>query len=191
MPESKKNNQAKAIARAYKEKHGKYPTRGQLIKISGFSAIIVSRALGEVKIEDIVKPQQIKFTRAQIHDVEARIKILDATFEQRVQEKVEESLSWRDIKDAETIEQANALLLRSGPGSKPFNAGEYVSIMRALHPDTSNPENRLDAFKLMNSKKLVLREEGRIELRGKRIPRTPEEWAAAKKEASELRKVRS
>jgi hypothetical protein len=35
---------------------------------------------------------------------------------------------------------------------------EYLAVLDALHPDTSTPELREKAFKIVNDKELVLRE---------------------------------
>jgi hypothetical protein len=117
---------------------------------------------------------------------------LQATFERRVQEGIAEGVAKRDRLDVERIEQANAVLGRSA--KRPFTALEFTSvIMRALHPDTSNAENRLEAFKLVSARKFLLREDGRIVTltsQAAPLPKTPEEWAAAKARASAERKAK-
>jgi hypothetical protein len=114
---------------------------------------------------------------------------LMAGFERRVDEELQALLAHRDARDIETLQQANELLARQY--QKPFTAQEYTSVlMRALHPDTSTTENRLEAFKLCNNRKLLLRAEGRIQLRGTPLPKTLEELMAAKAAAQAARKMR-
>lgn len=140
------------------------------------------------KAKEIVRQYKIKHnkypTRKQIEKLSGYSSIVAA--QALIAIKTEHKMIFiREAEDEETINQANALLMRQW--SRPFTALEYVSIMRALHPDTSTIDNRIEAFKLINNRKLLLREEGRIELRGRRIPRTQEEWEAAKKAVFEAR----
>jgi hypothetical protein len=132
--------------------------------------------------------------RQKFEALERRLRAsLEQEIERRVRADVERKVKWifdkQDAKDAETIRQANVLLEKQHV--KPFTAAEYIALVRALHPDSSTAENRLEAFKMVNGKKLVLRAEGRIELQGRRVPRTPEEWDAARRAKQEERKARS
>jgi hypothetical protein len=115
---------------------------------------------------------------------------LAAGFEAAVNERVKElSFLW-DKRDHEVVEQANYLIEHcQGRWRNPFKAAEYMVLMKALHPDSTNEENRMAAFKLVNSKKLILRDEGRIELRGQRLPKTPAEWNAALERARQERRA--
>jgi hypothetical protein len=184
---------AKDLALAYKEQHGKFPTV-ELISI--LSQDVVSESTARTAMRELKRennPLKIKYTKAQENQIQAKIVILENSFEDRVKKeiqlKIEEVISWRDTKDAEIIEQANILI--KNQRNKPFTSAEYVGIMRALHPDTTTPENRMEAFKLINNKKLLLREEGRITTLSSlapTLPRTPEEWAARRKAVAEERK---
>ena len=66
--------------------------------------------------------------------------------------------------------------------------------MRALHPDTTSDEVRLEAFKLVNGKRLLLREEGRItplSSLAKPLPKTAAEWRAARQAVKEARRAKA
>jgi hypothetical protein len=192
-------NKPEAIATAMKVVTGKFPDRDELSKVAGIHPRSADNTLRVVKrVEEVQEAQgtpiELRFTKAQELHIEARIKAeaaqLMATFNAAVEQKVNEILANRDKQDIETIEQANTLLAHSsGRLRPPFTAEEYASVLlRALHPDTSTPENRLEAFKLVNNKKLLLRDEGRIELRGPRLPTSVEEWKAAKVATAAARK---
>jgi hypothetical protein len=42
-------------------------------------------------------------------------------------------------------------------GSKPFSNTEYLALLRALHPDSTDAERRHDAFALIKERESVLR----------------------------------
>jgi ParB-like chromosome segregation protein Spo0J len=101
----------------------------------------------------------------------------------KVKALMTEALSYQSAKDRETLEQANVLISHFSGRSRPaLTAHEYTSILlRALHPDTSTFELRLEAFKLVNKKKLLLRDDGPIVLAGAPLPKTLEEMIARRK----------
>ena len=126
--------------------------------------------------------------------LEKRLRLdMEVEIAKRAREEVEAILAKRDEIDAEIIRQANVLIEHSrGRVRLPFTAGEYTGVLlRALHPDTSTPEARIEAFKLINNKKLILRDDGPIKMRSSLaapLPKTPEEWAAAKAAKQEERR---
>jgi hypothetical protein len=191
---------AKATIRAHKETTGEYPTRLDAFKKYGVSSIVYERAIGEVTAEDKAGVAPIvQFTKAQERDIEARVEAyrneLKASFEQAVRAKVEatlnEILATRDADDADAVRRANEILAHNFH-RKPFTAGEFTGVLlRALHPDTTNEENRSEAFKLVMAKKLSLREEGRIKTLSSfapPLPRSIAEWEAQKRAAALARK---
>jgi hypothetical protein len=61
--------------------------------------------------------------------------------------------------------------------------------LRALHPDTSTPELRVEAFRLVVKKKLLLRDDGPIVLAGVPMSRTVEELLAKRAAKEAMRKA--
>ena len=192
-------NKVEAAAQAIKAETGEWPSSKTLTKIARVNRRNADNALRTVKaIEDALEaPVDLRYTKAQEQHIEARIKAVTeqfkTSFDAAVAEKLAEALAHRDEADAETLRQANVLIEHSrGRTRPPFTAGEYTGVLlRALHPDTSTPEARIEAFKLVNSKKLLLRDEGRIKLRSSLaspLPKTPAEWAAAKAARQEERR---
>jgi hypothetical protein len=58
----------------------------------------------------------------------------------------------------ERLEQAELLMKRG----KPFTKDQFVGVLlRALHPDSTSPENRTAAFILLKQKEVALRPEER------------------------------
>jgi hypothetical protein len=109
--------------------------------------------------------------------------------DQRVSQHMAEILATRDQRDIDLINQAYEVL--NHKYGAPLSALEYMVLMKALHPDSTTPENRDEAFKLVNLKKLLLRREGRITTltsMAKPLPRSLAEWEAAKKAATEARR---
>jgi ribosome-associated translation inhibitor RaiA len=120
---------------------------------------------------------------------------LQLSFEEAVSAKVKlkvaEVLAKRDAETLEAIEQANQVISHSqGRLRPPFSAPEYMVVMRALHPDSTTHENRMDAFKLCNSKKFLLRDEGKIAKTINTLPNTLEELDARRASAQEKRRNR-
>jgi hypothetical protein len=114
---------------------------------------------------------------------------LAATFEKRVRDEIDARLAKRDVADLERIAQANAVL--SHQAKKPFSAAEFTKVLLWALGPTSNEENRHEAFKLVNTRKFLLREDGRIQplsSLAKPLPKTPEDWVAAKAAAAAERK---
>jgi hypothetical protein len=190
---------AKVAIRAHKETTGEYPTRLAAFEKYGVSSIVYERAIGEVTTEDKAAIAPIvQFTKAQERDIEARVEArrreLQASFDQAVRDKVRETmneiLATRDAADAAAVARANEVLAHQW--IKPFTAGEYLGvILKALHNDTTTPELRDEAFKLVKSKELSLRLEGRIKPLSSfatPLPKTAEEWEAQKRKAALARK---
>lgn len=116
---------------------------------------------------------------------------LGATFEKHVRDEVDARLAKRDAADNERIEQANMVL--SKHAGAPFSAKEFITLCWALSAEQSTRENREEALKLINARKHILRKEGRIQPLSsfaKPLPKTPEEWAAAKAAAAAERKTK-
>lgn len=70
------------------------------------------------------------------------------------------------------------LLMKIG---KPFTNKEYLSILRALHPDSSSVEYRHDAFLLVKARQVVLRPDERDRPLTSSLPKTLAELLARKK----------
>ena len=64
---------------------------------------------------------------------------------------------------------------------KPFTNKEYLSILRALHPDSSSDEYRNAAFRLMKERQVLLRPEEKDRPLSGGLPTTLAEMLAAKK----------
>ena len=64
---------------------------------------------------------------------------------------------------------------------KPFTNKEYLSILRALHPDSSSVEYRHDAFLLVKARQVVLRPDERDRPLTSSLPKTLAELLARKK----------
>jgi tryptophan 2,3-dioxygenase len=82
-----------------------------------------------------------------------------------------------------------ALLMKT---SKPFTNAEYLSLLRATHPDSTSPEYRHVAFLLLKEKEALLRPEerkapqypmeGDKPLRGQSLPKSLAELLAQRAE---------
>jgi hypothetical protein len=70
---------------------------------------------------------------------------------------------------------------------KPFTVAEYMSILRALHPDASNQEWRQEAFVLIKSREVLLRPEEREKPLSSGLPRTLDELLARRRTAPRKR----
>lgn len=113
------------------------------------------------------------------------------TVNAEVKKRVAAVLAKRDATALEAIEHANQVLTHlHGRLRPPFSAPEYMVLMRALHPDSSTQENRLDAFKLCNNKKFLLREEGKIAKPISTMPRTVEELEVLRAAVKEKRRTK-
>jgi hypothetical protein len=113
------------------------------------------------------------------------------TVNAEVKKRVAAVLAKRDATALEAIEHANQVLSHlHGRLRPPFSAPEYMVLMRALHPDSSTQENRLDAFKLCNNKKFLLREEGKIAKPISTMPRTVEELEVLRAAVKEKRRTK-
>jgi hypothetical protein len=81
---------------------------------------------------------------------------LDAEYSDRVQREVRRhSDEYLMPVYKERLERAD-LLTKVG---KPFTNAEFIGLLRALHPDSTNAENRQEAFGLLKSKEILLRPE--------------------------------
>ena len=75
--------EVKDIIRAHREQHGVYPSIAEVTKESKRSRIVAEPSRCGY-IEDTVAPQTFTFTKAQDKQVEARLKVLEAQFNERV-----------------------------------------------------------------------------------------------------------
>ena len=74
---------------------------------------------------------------------------------------MQEILEQGDAADTTVVAQANHLInYYKGRHLRSLPAAEYADVLCALHPDTTTPELRDQAFKLMETKKLLLTDEG-------------------------------
>ena len=196
-PPSPQRDKARAHILAEEAASGQLPPETKVAAAAGVSRGTAADVLREIRASRAADNGPLALTKAQERHIEKMVgqyrEELQASFDQTVQDTLEEILAQRDREDVETIRQANVLIEQCrGRSRPPFSAAEYTGVLlRALHPDTSTPENRLAAFKLVTDKKLLLRDEGRIELRGERIPRTAAEWREAGRAARERRKQKA
>jgi hypothetical protein len=72
------------------------------------------------------------------------------------------------------------LLMKIG---KPFTNAQYLNLLRALHSDSSNPDNRQAAFILLKEKEVLLRPEEKDRPLSGGLPKTLAELLARKKAA--------
>ena len=82
-PDTVKREEAKEAIRVHKATYGVYPSVIEACRDTGLSRIVIEPALAAVKAEDRIAPSEIRFTKAQEHHVEMRVKIeLKAATEQ-------------------------------------------------------------------------------------------------------------
>lgn len=66
---------------------------------------------------------------------------------------------------------------------KPFTHQEFRSLLRALHPDSSNPEYRLEMFNLVKERQVLLRPEEKTRPFSSNLPKSLAELLARKQAA--------
>ena len=74
-PDTVKREEAKEAIRVHKATYGVYPSVIEACRDTGLSRIVIEPALAAVKAEDRVAPSEIRFTKAQEHHVEMRVKM--------------------------------------------------------------------------------------------------------------------
>lgn len=101
---------------------------------------------------------------------------IDARVHLEVQQHINESLM---PYYAERLAKAD-LLTKIG---KPFTNAQFISLLRAVHPDSSSPEYRHAAFLLLKEKEVLLRPEEKDRPLSGGLPKTLAELLARKKAA--------
>lgn len=156
-------DEAKELARAYKAKYGEYPSRGQLQSIKRMSNDYADGATRELKLEDTLAPQELKLTKAQERDIEARVRILDKerekTFEARVTEatKARIDVLFPDLEKLREDAKRNEKYYREQIEKRAvFSETEYRDILLCTHEANPSKETRERAFIALNAKKLQL-----------------------------------
>jgi hypothetical protein len=151
-----------AVAETLKAQTGKIPDSKLLKKIAGVSNQVADKVLKKITVKEAVNtPAQTKFTKAQDHQVAARLKILEAEFAERVRLQVlEENKEYRETLKKLTREAGeksvhyHELINNHNPI---FKDAEYLLILSCLHPDNSaSAEKRKAAFLTFSLKKLAL-----------------------------------
>jgi hypothetical protein len=162
---SQAREEVKAIIDAYKAQHGTYPTRGEAIKLSGRSAVVVERALGEAIASQATSVTPPKANKAQTRHIAAQLKILTKQLEDQFEERVRLTMLERNKDYLITLEQLqkeasekshlyDKILNNYNPI---FTEEEYKIILICLHPDNSaSKEKREIAFKAFSVMKLQL-----------------------------------
>ena len=162
-----KREEAETAIRVYKTIHGVYPTVIQACQITGLSRIVIEPALATVKAEDRVAPTELRFTKAQEHHVEVRVKIevksvieqLNKSFELEVEKrnKVDIDKLFPDLEkireDALKTEKLYRGLIEK---QAILTEAEYRDILLCTHEANPSPETRKRAFIALNAKKLQL-----------------------------------
>ncbi len=112
---------------------------------------------------------------------------LEAEFSDRVQRGITKHIEEYVMPTyKEKLEKAE-LLMKIG---KPFTNAQFISILRALHPDSSNAENRQAAFVLMKAKEVLLRPEEKDRPLSGGLPTSLPELLARKKTFSRATSTR-
>jgi hypothetical protein len=117
-------------------------------------AIIAEQARFEVLKEIHAKITPNGFSLSAQKKLEAALHRLEASFDKRVMEAAQKHLNevvYPKI-DRKLLEAQEIIANRTI-----FTNSEYLSIVRAFHPDSSNAENRNEAFILFTSKEHRLR----------------------------------
>ena len=153
--------EVKDIIRAHREQHGVYPSIAEVTKESKRSRIVAEPALAAVIAEDTVAPQTFTFTKAQDKQVEARLKVLEAQFNERVRltmlERNKDYLITLDQIQKEASEKAYHYGQMINNHNPIFTEEEFRTIIICLHPDNSaSKEKRDTAFKAVQARKLQL-----------------------------------
>ena len=103
---------------------------------------------------------------------------LEAAFHDRVhQEVVRHIEEYLMPHYRERLEKAD-LLMKIG---KPFSHKQFLSLLGALHPDTTSAERRHDAFILLKAKEILLRPEEKDRVLSSGLPTSVAELLAMKK----------
>ena len=153
-PPPPKPNKIEAVAQIIKEETGQWPSSIKLAQVAGVNPRNADNALRTVKaVEAAVQQLPLPtYTKAQDRQVEARIKVLEAEFDERVRlTMLEHNKDYRAklatmIKEASEEHVYYRKLINS---HRPiFNDTEYMNIVRACHPDNSaGKETRESAFR--------------------------------------------
>lgn len=156
-------DEAKEIARAYKAEHGHYPSRDRIIQAHRVASATADQALAEVRIEDRIAPQEITYTKAQEHHLEARLKILnqarEAEFEARVVQETKKRIDilFPKLERLEESAKINEKYYRERLEKMAiFTEAEYRDILFCTHEANPSKETRERAFIALNAKKLQL-----------------------------------
>lgn len=111
-------------------------------------------------------------TQEKLAALEARLtKRLELAFEDRIQAELKKRIEENVLPYYKDKLAKAELLMKSG---KPFTNQEYISLLRAFHPDSSSPEYRTAAFRLIKEKEPLLRPEEKDKPLTSRLPKT---WA--------------
>lgn len=153
--------EAKEVIRAYRDTHGSYPSVAEAGKVTGKSRIVIEPALAAVIAEDKIAPTTHTFTKAQDKEVEARIKVLESQFNERVRlamlERNKDYLITLDQLKKEASEKAYHYGQMINNHNPIFTEEEFKTIIICLHPDNSaSKEKRDTAFKAVQARKLQL-----------------------------------
>jgi|HubBroStandDraft_6_1064221.scaffolds.fasta_scaffold01938_14 hypothetical protein len=157
-------DRAKDIARAHKTQHGVYPSRGQIMEFGKIASATADQALGEVKAEDAIEPQELRFTKAQDHQVEARIKVaikaLEAEFNERVrkaaQKLYDENFPTLQREQNEAFEEKMFYQKMINNHEPIFTKAEYYDILFCTHNKEVSEERKHRASLALIAKKLQL-----------------------------------
>jgi hypothetical protein len=104
--------------------------------------------------------------------LEARMKQrLQYAFEDKVLEEVKRRINENVLPYYKNKLATAELVMKAG---RPFTNQEYISLLRAFHPDSSSPEYRTAAFRLIKEKEPLLRPEEKDKPLTSRLPKT---WA--------------
>ena len=163
---SPKPNKIEAVAQIIKEETGQWPSSTKLAQVAGVNPRNADNALRTVKaVEAAVQHLPLPtYTKAQDHQVEARVKVqskkLEAEFDERVRLRVlDENKSY--LAGLETLEKSarrqkeyyDALINHHKPI---FTETEYRDLLLCTHEGNPSKEVRERAFMALNAKKLQL-----------------------------------
>lgn len=123
---------------------------------------------------------------------DALVRRQEAQFEMQVQAEVTARLEqhWNEYllpTYGERLRERDMLMQRA----MPFTNDEFRRLLACMHPDCQNLDQRAEAFELLKSRQVLLREPRAEELTGLALPRTIEELLARKAQAAVGRRKRT
>ena len=159
-------NKVEAVAQVLKEETGDWPTHKTLAQVAGVNLRNADNALRTVKaVERAVHNLPLPtYTKAQDHQVEARIKVqskkLEAEFDERVRLRVLEEnkgyLASLEMLEREARRQKELYTALVNDHKPVFTDAEYRDLLLCTHEGNPSKEVRERAFMALNAKKLQL-----------------------------------